>query len=184
MTKFLIFATFIKTCWKCIGILFHYHIGIICEDFCPISDLEPCLDSKSHTNCITYCNFSGVSFELLLEHVKFCSFPYKVHVVSQLQYLWATFYELTRHTARHNAHFSLIRLCQMQPLARSGTSIETNFDTPESRSLVVGFLVAILMIMIYFIQTSSLNFENISWSPSKMKGYHPNYNYRCRKIEW
>ena len=30
----------------------------------------------------------------------------------------------------------------MQPLAQSDTSIKTHFDTPESRSLVVGFLVA------------------------------------------
>ena len=53
----------------------------------------------------------------------------------------------------------------MQPLARSGTSIETHFDNPESWSLVVGFLVAILMMMIYFY--SNQQFENISWSPSR-----------------
>ena len=51
----------------------------------------------------------------------------------------------------------------MQPLARSGTSIDTSFDTPESRSLVV----AILTMMIYFY--SNQQFENISWSPSRWK---------------
>ena len=55
----------------------------------------------------------------------------------------------------------------MQPLARSGTSIDTSFDTPESRSQVVGFLVAILMLVIYFY--SNQQFENISWSPSRWK---------------